>query len=208
MVTIGGRVHGAVEHSGRVSALSVLVLTGVLAVADAASVEAQSPTCQFRGTPQALAERPSPLDSVTIRLGDTAAKLCYGAPSARGRAMLGDQEPWGVPWRLGANEPTTLHLPVDADIGGVAVGPGAYSLYAIPNPGSWTIVVNANTNRWGIPISADVRAADLGSFTVRVAGLEQPVETLEFAFEPSGEAGGDLVYRWERATFRVPIRRR
>jgi hypothetical protein len=169
---------------------------------------AQTTTCQFRGAADALAERPSPLDSVAIPLGDVVAKLCYGRPSARGRAVIGGQDPFGAPWRLGANEPTTLHLPFAATLGGVAVGPGSYSLYAIPDARSWTIVVNGNTNRWGIPIGADVRAADIGSFTVPSSALPDHVETLEFTFVPRSAATGEIVYRWEQTTLAIPIARR
>jgi hypothetical protein len=184
------------------------VLASLIVLVAARPVAAQTGTCQFRGTAEALAERPSPLDSVDVHLGDASAKLCYGRPSSRGRTMVGEQDPYGVPWRMGANEPTTLHLPFPAEIGDVSVGPGSYSLYAIPNPGVWTIVVNGNTNRWGIPISADVRTADLGSFTVSARPLPEHVETLDFSFEPTGGASGDLVYRWERTTLRIPITRR
>ncbi len=177
-----------------------------LALLVAAPSAAQT-TCQFRGAPEALAERPSPLDSVEVRLGDASAKLCYGRPSARGRTMLGSEDPYGTPWRFGANEPTTLHLPFPASIGDVAVEPGSYSLYAIPDADSWTIVVNGNTNRWGIPISPDVRRADIGSFAVTPLPSDAHVETLTFRFEGSG-ARGALVFSWENTTFRIPIARR
>ncbi len=186
----------------------LVALVGLTLLAVPAPASSQRPTCQFRGTPDALGERLSPLDSVSLALGDAEAKLCYGRPSARGRQVVGAQDPYGAPWRLGANEPTTLHLPFAARIGDVEVGPGSYSLYAIPGPTSWTIVVNRNTNRWGIPISADVRSADIGSFSVAAARLPVHAETLEFSFEPSGADRGDLVYRWEHTAFRIPIERR
>ena len=94
----------------------------------AGPVEAQDPTCQFRGAPEALADRPSPLDSVAIPLGDQVATLCYGRPSTRGRDMVGGLDPFGQPWRMGANEPTTLHLPFAARVGTVDLEPGSYSL--------------------------------------------------------------------------------
>jgi hypothetical protein len=188
-----------------VGSVSLLV---ILALRPPGEVMAQAGSCYFRGTPEALAERPSPLDSVVIELGGDRALLCYGRPSARGRSIVGDQDPYGAPWRLGANEPTTLHLPFPASIGGVAVGSGSYSLYAIPEASSWTIVVNGNTTRWGIPIDVDVRASDVGSFTVPVGRLDRHVETLEFVFEARDSHRGDLVYRWENTTFRIPIERR
>ena len=184
--------------------LGTLALAALVAPAGAS---AQLPNCQFRGAPDALAERPSPLDSVNVRLGGESAKLCYGRPSARGRTMIGGEDPYGSPWRFGANEPTTLHLPFSATIGGVAVEPGSYSLYAIPEAAAWTIVVNGNTNRWGIPISPDVRRADIGSFEVRPSSSGSYVETLTLDFEGSGSAGA-IVYAWENTTFRIPISRR
>ena len=179
-----------------------------VSICDARGAAAQTGPCQFRGAREALAERPSPLDSVAIPLGGMEAKLCYGRPSTRGREIVGGLDPLGAPWRLGANEPTTLHLPFEADVGGVVVGPGSYSLYAIPDSDSWTIVVNGNTNRWGIPIGADVRSADIGSFVAPTTRLAEHVETLEFEYVPAGADRGDLVYRWEHTTFRIPVARR
>lgn len=184
---------------------SVLAILAV--VVASTPVEAQVPACAFRGAPDALASRESPLDSVMIRLGDATAKLCYGRPSARGRVMVGGEDPFGLPWRMGANEPTTLHLPFPATVGTVDVGPGSYTLYAVPEAGSWTIVVNDNASRWGIPLSPEVRRSDVGSFTVRPSPLQTPVETLTFRFEGGGESGA-LVYEWEGTTFRIPISRR
>ena len=97
---------------------SLLTAAAVLtAGAFSAPTQAQNTACQFRGAPEALADRPSPLDSVAIQLGDGAAKLCYGRPSTRGRAIVGSLDPYGQPWRMGANEPTTLHVPFPIQLG-------------------------------------------------------------------------------------------
>lgn len=122
--------------------------------------------------------------------------------------MIGGQLPFGTPWEMGANEPTTLHLPFPARVGSLDLEAGSYSLYAIPDRQSWTIVVNGNPDRWGIPISADVRAVDVGSFAVTPQVRPEHVETLTFTFQPTGEGAGSLVYEWERLTFSIPITRR
>jgi hypothetical protein len=179
----------------------------LLAVAVSSQQAEAQTTCSFRGAADALAERPSPLDSVQIRVSDGVAKLCYGRPSALGRSIVGGQDPYGSPWRLGANEPTTLHLPFPATIGSVDVEPGSYTLYAIPEDGPWTIVVNGRTQRWGIPINPDVRTADLGSFVVPTERRDEHVETLTFRFEGSGTSGR-LVFEWEHVSFGIPISRR
>jgi hypothetical protein len=185
-----------------------LVTCALLATAfHARPTAAQASVCQFRGAPDALAERPSPLDSVDVRLGGESAKLCYGRPSARGRTMIGGEDPYGSPWRFGANEPTTLHLPFAATVGGIALSPGSYSLYAIPEAERWTIVVNGNTNRWGIPISPEVRGSDLGSFEVTPERSDAYVETLTFGFDGSGSSGR-LIFAWENTTFPIPVVRR
>ena len=167
----------------------------------------QDAQCHYRGAPEALAERMSPLDSVTITLGGGQAKLCYGRPSARGRTMVGGEDPLGQPWRMGANEPTTLHLPFPARLGSIDLPPGKYSLYAIPEETEWTVIVNTNTNRWGIPISPDVRSSDFGSMKVTPKEPSKYVETMTFSFQGS-DLSGLITFAWELATFDLPITRR
>lgn len=169
---------------------------------------AQTPSCSFRGAPSALAERPSPLDSVLVSLGGAEAKLCYGRPSTGGTTRVGSEFPYGSPWQMGANEPTTLHLPFPATLGTVALEPGSYSLYAIPEANAWTIVVNGNPDRWGMPIGAEVRAADIGSFRAATTQLAQPVERLTFRFVGSTPNAGALVYEWESTGLSIPLARR
>jgi len=179
----------------------------VVALAGPRAADGQSPTCQFRGTPGALAERPSPLDSVALSLGGDVAKLCYGRPGTGGQVMIGGALPLGSPWEMGANEPTTLHLPFAARVGTVELAAGSYSLYAIPETDRWTIVVNGNPDRWGVPLSAEVRAADIGSFTVTPEVGAEHVDRLTFAYRPTGERTGSLVFSWERVTLSIPVAR-
>jgi len=183
-------------------------LAGAYGVAHPGRAAAQMPSCSFRGAPSALAERPSPLDSVLVSLGGAEAKLCYGRPSTGGTTRVGSEFPYGSPWQMGANEPTTLHLPFPATLGTVALEPGSYSLYAIPEADAWTIVVNGNPDRWGVPIGAEVRAADIGSFRAATTELAHPVERLSFRFVGSAPNAGALVYEWERTGLSIPMARR
>ena len=88
--------------------------------------------CWTRAPAAELASRPSPLDSVVARLGDAKIKVCYNRPSARGRVVMGGLVPFGDRWRLGANEATTIEVPVAVRFGDLILKPGIYSLYAIP----------------------------------------------------------------------------
>src|SRR5438046_10402578 len=155
----------------------LLIATLTLAHAQPGNGQAASFTCWIRGPADKLAERPSPLDSSAVQLGGETIKLCYGRPSARGRKVMGELVPFGQPWRLGANEATSIHLPFAAEIAGVRVEPGTYTLYVIPGASKWQIVVNRGVQRWGVPIDKDVRAADVGVGTVTTESLGAPVET-------------------------------
>jgi Protein of unknown function (DUF2911) len=163
--------------------------------------------CWIRGPADRLAQRPSPLDSIAVQVGDATIKLCYGRPSARGRKVMGGVVPFDQPWRLGANEATSVQVPFAAEIAGVRVEPGTYSLYAIPGAAKWQIVVNRGVERWGIPIDAAVRKADVGAGTTATESLPAPVETLTLKFAPATGGGTELVVEWETTRVRIPIRR-
>jgi hypothetical protein len=188
--------------------LRIATATAVLALA-AGSCGDASPegVCWTTSTPEQLAERPSPLDSAVVTLGDADAKVCYGRPSARGRPVMGSLVRFDEVWRFGANEATTVRVPFPAVIGDVAVEPGAYSLYVVPGAESWTIVVNGMPERWGIPVDEAVTAEDLGSFQVPVEGLESPVETFTLSFGGAEALSAELLAEWELTRIRIPVRR-
>jgi hypothetical protein len=174
--------------------------------AEAPAAASQELACWLRrGTLAEAQERPSPLRETIVMLGGQEAKLCYGAPSARGRAVFGELEAFGVPWRSGANEATALHLPFAATVGDIALEPGSYSIYSIPGEEEWEVVVNGAAERWGIPISDEVRAADLGSLTLARESTDM-VETLTYVWEQESEDAGHLVLLWETTRVAIPVR--
>jgi len=189
--------------------LTALALVATAAALAPTAAEAQlSDTCWLaRGTPAEAMARPSPKTSLEFTLGGQTATLCYGAPSVRGRTMFGDTEPYGVAWRMGADEATALHLPFGGDIGGVEVEAGTYSLMAVPGEESFEIIVNSAHQRWGVPITPEVRASDIGSFTRSVSRIDDAVERLTFSFEPHGENMGHLVMEWQNTRVEIPIHR-
>lgn len=185
------------------------ILLLAVALGAVAFPEVAAAQCWVRGTPtrEQLVERQSPLDSIEARLGGEMIKVCYGRPSARGRTMVGGADPFDEPWRFGANEATSIHVPFAADIAGVRVEPGSYSLYAIPGTTQWQIVVNRIAQRWGVPIDSRVRSEDIGVVTLRPEALSAPVEQLTLRFAtPSGNAT-ELIYEWENTRVRIPIRK-
>ena len=185
----------------------LLIATLTSAQAQAASSQAAPFTCWIRGPADKLAERPSPLDSIAVQVGGGSMKLCYSRPSARGRKVMGGLVPFDQPWRLGANEATSIHVPFPAEIAGVRVEPGPYTLYVIPGASSWQIVVNRGVQRWGVPIDDEVRARDVGAGRVTPEPLGAPVETLTLKFAPAAGNATELVLEWEKTRVRIPIRR-
>lgn len=188
--------------------MRMILLIATLTLAQAEKGNGQAPfTCWIRGPVDKLAERPSPLDSVSVEIGGGTIKLCYSRPSARGRKVMGGLVPFDQPWRLGANEATSIHVPFAAQLGGVRVEPGTYTLYAIPGASKWQLVVNRRIQRWGVPIDNEVRAGDVGASTVATESLDAPVETLTLKFTPAAGNATELVVEWEKTRVRIPIRR-
>jgi hypothetical protein len=134
--------------------------------------------------------------TLSFNLGPNPALLCYGAAS-------GGSIPTGQLWRMGADEPTTLHLSSRANVGGVALQPGSYSLYAMPGASEWEIFINSNLT--GMP--ADVRGSEIGSFRVAPGQLPSAVDPLRYEFEEAagGEPGGELLLMFGSTVVAIPI---
>ena len=183
------------------SAIAALALAGLSTLGSADAVAAQELSCRLQGATVAEAEaRTSPLRTVEFSYDGGRGLLCYSAPSARGRDVMGGLVPYGQPWRTGANEPTTIHLSAPATIGGVEVAAGSYAIYTIPGESQWEVILNPNHERWGIPINDAVRATEVGSFTVNPVELDDAVETLTFT-----AAEGGLAMEWENTRIVISI---
>ena len=184
-----------------------LPLAVLAALALAAPAQAQDIAgCFVRGSdPQVALQRPSPLGAVAFTVAGQDGKLCYGRPKANGRKVVGELVPFGAPWRIGANEATSLHLRFAADIGGVKVEPGVYSLYAVPGETEWEFFLNRQWERWGIPINDAVKAGDVGSFKRPVAATSGMVEQLTFTWMSHGADMGHLVLECENTKVEIPV---
>jgi len=188
----------AVAYGGGAANYAMADMTDTSAAAAAATwAPDQELACVVMGDTEG---RPSPLQEVRFTYEGGEGLLCYGAPSARGREIMGGLVPFGQPWRIGANEPTTLHLSAATTVGGVSLEAGSYSLYAIPGESEWEFFINSNYQRWGIPISDDVRSSEIGSFTVSVGTEDEMVETLKYE-----HMAGHFMMTWENTHLHIPI---
>lgn len=165
------------------------------------AVAAAGLDCYLAGaSPEEAQGRVSPHSRLAFVYDGHAGLLCYGSPSARGREVMGALVPYDQPWRIGADEPTTIHLSAMASVGGVHLEPGSYSLYAIPAEGDWEFYINTNYERWGIPINDAVRETEIGSFTATPEASDAFVESLTYEWED-----GAIVMEWENTRFRIPV---
>ncbi len=172
----------------------------------AGTAAAQEDTgCWVRGDPADLELRASPFDSAAVSLDAGMVKVCYSRPRKLGRPIMGRLVPYGMPWRMGADEATSIHLPVAGSVAGVEMQAGWYSLYAVPGEREWHIVVNREARRWGTPIDDAVRAADIGHGKVPAHATDASEDLLRMRFDRSAGNATELVVHWDRTAVRIPI---
>ena len=200
---VGALVAGACGGEGE-AAMDEVVAEVETMVAESGTMSLEGCFLQ-RGTIEEAQARPSPRTAISFEYANGEALLCYGAPSVRGREILGVMEPYGSPWRAGADEATTIRLTGPASIGGVALEAGTYSIYAIPGEEEWEFVINSAAERWGIPITDEVRSNDVGSFTATPEATDGLVETLTYSFVPTDPGMGDVVMMWENTRVKFHI---
>lgn len=116
-------------------------------------------------------------------------RVDYGQPHLRGRTLHTDSlVPWGQPWRLGANAPTTFRTDVPLTLGGVALAPGSYVLEALPERGAlWWLLVRRPTGQRDA--DGNDLLQDVGRVPLAHRALPAPVESLSISLVPSRDAG-------------------
>jgi tetratricopeptide (TPR) repeat protein len=137
--------------------------------------------------------------SVSQTIGLTEMEIAYHRPAVKGRKIWGDLVPYneGVPfpWRVGANENTTISFSTDVTIEGKPLAAGKYGLHMIPGENEWIIIFSKNNSSWG-SFSYDKKEDAL-----RVTVKPQPAEfeeflTFEFANPEANKVMAQL--RWEK----------
>ena len=150
----------------------------------------------------------SPPGKAEITNGDLTVSISYSRPSVRGRVIFGTQEedalqPYGVYWRLGANESTEITFNRDVRFNGLQVQKGTYKMYAIPGPGNFEVRLNSELDTWGYS-EADP-AKDLLTTSAIVERLSSPVEQFTIRLEPA-ETGADMIFEFSDVRFTIPLR--
>lgn len=149
----------------------------------------------------------SPPGKAEITSGILTVKVSYNRPSVRGRVIFGTEEsgaiqPYGVYWRLGANESTEISIDRDVLFNGVALKKGTYKIYVIPGPEKFEVRLNQELGTWGA-WEPDY-AKDILTTTTTVEKLASPVEQFTIRFEPA-ESGTNLIFEFSDVRCSIPI---
>jgi Protein of unknown function (DUF2911) len=147
-------------------------------------------------------------------------EILYGRPLKRGRDLWGSGADYGKKlndgapvWRAGANVSTRLKTEAALTIGGKAIPPGEYTLFIDLKPNAWTFIVS----RWAAsPTFPGTRDALFGAFDytpdkdvvrtpMKLETLPYSVEQLTWNFGDMTDAGGRLVFTWDKMMASVPF---
>lgn len=151
----------------------------------------------------------SPPGSTSLENAGIAVSVDYSRPSVRDRLIFGEAEegalqPFGVYWRLGANEPTQLEVNADFTFDGQDVKAGRYTVYAIPRKGEMEMRLNSKIPMWGY--SEPDYSLDILTAIIRTSQGEK-VE--QFTISTAAIEGGvELLFEWDTYKWSVPILKR
>ena len=146
-------------------------------------------------------KRPSPPGNATATLGGKTITIDYSRPKVQDpktgekRKMIGEHDPYGKPWRAGANEATTFVTEGDLDVGGTTVPAGSYTLYALPDAGKWTLIISKKTGQWGIPYPGE--SFDLARIPMQAGKSDPFLDQFTISFHVTSANQADLVLAWE-----------
>jgi len=144
----------------------------------------------------------SPPMSASVTIEGKKLQVDYGAPSMRGRKVMGGLVPYGEVWCAGANNATTLITDADLDIAGLRVPKGSYTIWAIPGKNDWTLIVNKETGQWHTQYHS---GRDLGRVKISVKTLAAPVEQFRIQLASAGGNKGILSLSWETTEAFAPF---
>jgi hypothetical protein len=140
--------------------------------------------------------------STSVNIAGKKLQVDYGAPSMRGRKVMGGLVPYGEVWCAGANDATTLITEADLDIAGLKVPKGSYTLWTIPTRTEWTLIVNKQTGQWHTQYD---QRRDLGRVKINVKSLPAPVERFRIELAAATGNSATLSLMWETTEAWAPI---
>ena len=140
--------------------------------------------------------------SVGETIGITDITINYHRPAVNARRIWGGLVPYGVVWRAGANESTTISFSTPVTIEGQMLPAGSYGLFMIPAQGQWTVIFSRFTGGWGA-YNYD-QSEDAARIMVTPQQAETQQERLFYSFDETTATSSVASLRWEK--LRVPFK--
>ncbi len=144
----------------------------------------------------------SPPETATVSLNGKAITINYGAPSMRGRKIVGQVVPYDSVWRTGANTATSFVTAGSLKVGSTTVPAGSYTIYTLPGASQWQLIINKQTGQWGTEYNQD---KDLARIPMKGTALSSPQEKMSISFENTKGKTTELHVRWENTDQSVAI---
>ena len=149
----------------------------------------------------------SPHETLSSSINGNRVTITYGRPFAikpgttEVRKIWGGLVPYGEPWRMGADEATTLITQKPIVLGGTTVPAGAYTLYMVPSEtGVSKLAISTGLGGWGIPVDTK---HDLAQVDLTKTALDKPVDQFTMGIAKNPDGGGILKLSWESTQFSV-----
>jgi hypothetical protein len=152
--------------------------------------------------------RVSPADTITFEKDGIHLQIDYSRPYKKERLIFGEEsegalQPYGVYWRMGANEATKLTTSALINIEGNRLVEGSYAMYAFPGESEWTIGFNTMSDKWGA-WEPDY-SHDVFRIVVEPTRLPNVVEQMTMTFVDSEEHLLEIVMQWDQVEVRIPV---
>lgn len=139
--------------------------------------------------------RPSPMATVTQKIGLTEFSITYSRPSAKDRKVFGDVVEMDKLWRTGANMATVFKADSEFMIDGQTIPAGEYALFAIPGVAEWTMILSKTAKQSGT--SNYKQEEDQLRFKVKSQSYPSKTETFTIQFANLRDDAGSVQLIWE-----------
>lgn len=147
--------------------------------------------------------QPSPLSTVSQKVGLTDVTVVYSRPSMRDRTIMGELVPYGELWRTGANQATKVSFSDEMTVAGQKVPAGDYALFTIPDKEEWTVVLNKNTDQGGT--GSYKEEEDALRVQVPSSTTDDTYQTFTVGFSDLTETGANMDVIWENTKVAIPL---
>jgi hypothetical protein len=169
------------------SILGLGLMVGVcVAIAGSTSLDAQKVTATKKG------DGGSPHETVEYMVHGAKISIAYGRPFIKDRPIE-KVAPAGQPYRLGADEATTLTTDKTLMVGSLSVPAGSYTLFAIPSDAGWKLAISKQTGQWGTDYDPK---QDLGRVDLKKSTTPKAQENFTITLEEKPSDKGTINFDW------------